>query len=556
MSSDQLVFEDSITQESPSIPFQDKDFAYILDQNNGSYAGQVIFDSSSLSNVDRFANWSEAFIEIPLVLTLNTQTNGIAGFATANGQWAAGLKNGFWQVINSISVDYNGKTVVQLTPYTNVYVSFKMMTTLSDEDVRKWGPTIGFAKDDSLSYQYASAANPDGIYFSNTRNYVNVWTPNAADSKPIGNRGFVERQLPYCWDPSAAPFSTSVSTANCNTIGKSYHVESGDAVNGANTSYKLWYILATIRLKDVSDFFEKIPLVKGAQMKITLNTNTGTSTVTVAAGPTLTTTLAGLNMIGGTFPALCASATANNGMAACAGAGNGDLLLNLSIAKISNSALVANSANIVHPTLTACRMYVPLYSFNPEIAQQYISLGTKRKIYYNDIYSYTILSVGNGSTFNTLITNGITNPKRLIIVPFHASSAALSPLLNCFDTAPATTTPFAALTQLNIQVSGINVWSMNEQYDFEQFLQELSDTGLNGGKTTGLSSGLINQLDFASSYRYYVCNLGRRLPSEEGVPKSIQIMGTNSCSIALDLFVFVEYEKSVTIDVLTGLVEQ
>ena len=80
----------------------------------------------------------------------------------------------------------------------------------------------------------------------------------------------------------------------------------------------------------------------------------------------------------------------------------------------------------------------------------------------------------------------------------------------------------------------------------------LGDSGINGGKTTGLCSGLLSALDFQTSYRYIVCDLGRRLTTEEGVPKSIQILGQNQSNQPLDLFVFVEYEKSLSIDVVTG----
>lgn len=97
---------------------------------------------------------------------------------------------------------------------------------------------------------------------------------------------------------------------------------------------------------------------------------------------------------------------------------------------------------------------------------------------------------------------------------------------------------------------------MNEQYDYEQFLNELSDTGLNGGKTTGLGSGLLTELDFQSSYRFYVCNLGRRLPNEDGIPKAIQIMGTNASNLAIDLYCFIEYERSVSLDVVTGMIAE
>jgi hypothetical protein len=77
---------------------------------------------------------------------------------------------------------------------------------------------------------------------------------------------------------------------------------------------------------------------------------------------------------------------------------------------------------------------------------------------------------------------------------------------------------------------------------------------LNGSLTTSLASGLVSKTDFQQLYRYYYGNCSRSLPSEEGVAKAIQIQGTilSPLSTAVDLMVFVEFEREVTIDVRTG----
>jgi uncharacterized alkaline shock family protein YloU len=42
------------------------------------------------------------------------------------------------------------------------------------------------------------------------------------------------------------------------------------------------------------------------------------------------------------------------------------------------------------------------------------------------------------------------------------------------------------------------------------------------------------------------------LPMEESVPKSVNLLGTNTSQFAIDLYIFVEYGVEVSIDVLTG----
>ena len=70
----------------------------------------------------------------------------------------------------------------------------------------------------------------------------------------------------------------------------------------------------------------------------------------------------------------------------------------------------------------------------------------------------------------------------------------------------------------------------------------------------GLGSGLISQLDFENCYNHYYVNVERCLPIEKGVSKSVSIVGQNVCAagIALDLYVFVEYSVSVSINILLG----
>jgi hypothetical protein len=70
--------------------------------------------------------------------------------------------------------------------------------------------------------------------------------------------------------------------------------------------------------------------------------------------------------------------------------------------------------------------------------------------------------------------------------------------------------------------------------------------------TDGLTSSLIDKLGFENEYCYYYVDCSRMLPVEEAVPKSVSIIGTNSCAKDLQFFCFIEYGVQVSIDVLTG----
>ena len=99
----------------------------------------------------------------------------------------------------------------------------------------------------------------------------------------------------------------------------------------------------------------------------------------------------------------------------------------------------------------------------------------------------------------------------------------------------------------------MNLFLNNENYDFEAFKQQLQQSNqLNGSLTTGLASGLISEDMFSRGYRYYYGDCSRYLPSEEGVSRSVQIIGQNTSELTCDIMVFVEFYKEITIDISTG----
>ena len=71
-------------------------------------------------------------------------------------------------------------------------------------------------------------------------------------------------------------------------------------------------------------------------------------------------------------------------------------------------------------------------------------------------------------------------------------------------------------------------------------------------ETTGLGSGLVGYKEWQYLYRYYVGNASRIIPSEEGMARSVQLQCINQSSVAIDLMVFVVYEKAITVNMSTG----
>jgi hypothetical protein len=149
------------------------------------------------------------------------------------------------------------------------------------------------------------------------------------------------------------------------------------------------------------------------------------------------------------------------------------------------------------------------------------------------------------------------------MIPYNAlATAGASPGFNTeripeyqspFDTAPGTTAPLSLLSNFNIAVSGKNVFQQNQQYTYETFLQELAQANaINGGSSTGLSSGLIDQHKFENGHCYYIANLSRGKVTEENVYKSITVSGTLGINTQLEFQCFVVFQRRVTVDMKTG----
>jgi hypothetical protein len=150
--------------------------------------------------------------------------------------------------------------------------------------------------------------------------------------------------------------------------------------------------------------------------------------------------------------------------------------------------------------------------------------------------------------------NAGTLPTASLTTPAQCGNNGITPYQSPFSTeGGGTTSPLCLLGNFNVVISGQNAIYNTERYTYEQFTQQLYGlNAVNGGLTDGVNSGLINQQDFETMYNYYAVNVSRCLPIEEAVPKSVNIIGQNLSALPIDLYVFVNYKTSVSIDILTG----
>jgi len=441
------------------------------------------------------------------------------------------------------------------------------MTSLSWNDVITQGATMGFYPDDPLSWSFLGAVGATGRGVCNNTNAITANVVSGAFNNYAsagGNSGFLKRQQYINYDTAGvngdATYAGELTAVGCNTLWKSYISNKITGVNNTNQGVFQISIMAFIRLKHIHSFFNFVPLLKGVFMKMTLNLNNTTIAFNSAGGAGANLTLTSVsNAVGGVCPLMVASKLAGNGGAVALGTSS--YRANISVGATCLDALIAGTAGVQQGQLSrSIYLYVPAYTFNPIFESAYLSSPVKA-IQYTDIYQYQVLNVAAGTgQINNLLTNGIANIKSVLVLPFYSATsnttgvAGLPVYQSPYDPAgTGCTSPLALLTNFNVVVSGQNAIYNTERYSFEQFInQTYGANAVNGGMIDGLTSGLFNQLGWEMEYCYYYVDVSRMLPVEESVPKSIQLIGTNASAQVLDLFCFIEYGVSVSIDVLTG----
>jgi hypothetical protein len=450
--------------------------------------------------------------------------------------------------------------------------TFKLMTSLSLDDLTTQGSTIGFFPDTSTSTKYNTTADenaPIGTYNNQNAGFSQV-VSGAFASLTTGNTGLLQRQTCWTFDPqgvagNGSTFSTLISTSSLNLSFKSYifnkvngTITGSPTITASTAGVVQVAITASVMLKHIHSFFERVPLLKGVFMKLTFNLNQSSVSFTYTATTGWGTTTTVQSPLGGVSPIMLSSGDGASASAllptanyvASVAVGGAVLTTQASLAGVSSS-----------PLSKSIQLVVPAYTFNPVFETSYLSSPVK-KIIYTDIYQYQIVNqIQSGTPFNNLITNGIANIKSVLVLPFFTQGAVASgfaqtliPFQSPFEpTGAGPTSPLCLLGNFNIQVSGQNAIYNTEKYTYEQFINQLyGQNAVNGGMTDGLTSGLIGQLDFETAYNYYYVNVGRMLPVEESVPKSVNIVGQNFSQFPINLFIFIEYGVEVSVDILTG----
>lgn len=582
---DPIVYDKISKEDVKQTPFLDRQMLYVQDSNGGNYSSnQVVFETQALSSSGRWLDYTESYLSFPVYITASSDDRFLFdGANEIHADYLLGLKSGSHQLIHSISLDYNGANVVQPNGYVNMLTNYNMVTTFSQEDIRRLNASIFFNPPEGDSWVWTPNVRTSfGTGLCDNNNYPQNtgFGQGEAFSRVLrGNKGFLENQKAVSGSYATPDVnyegnfaSTSARSLMADATQNSQYVNKNLDTNRVHVKR----VMASIRLKDIHDLFANLPLLRMANLRLVLNINNSAFTVVksafavngfnpslmAATGPVMSLANAP-TLANGTNPLMIASSYGENAVDCAGGAcivtggvNLANILCTVSVGRILDQTQLGLGAP---NDFVACRWYVPSYTMTPQYVSQYLGIGSKKCV-FEDFLCIQV-PVAAGANFTQMLTPSLKNVARVIVVP-HIAQASL------FDGVGGSTTqlgtPFCdgnftaplvggGLSQLNVRLGGVDVIaSGGHRFGYEYFRAQMP-SGVNAGLTDGFSSGLINEANWTKGmFQYYTVDCSRRLLEAENLPQSVELTATNRSSVALTLYAFVVFKREIVIDVATS----
>jgi len=606
-------------------PYVSKHWNYVNDINSSVYSNTgsptlVQFDLSSIYNSTQFIDVSQMYITIPISYVTAWTTSAGALIAPPAGAWAStGLKNGYFNLVHGMDLMIGGKTISQFQPNINAYIGFKLMSQMSQDDLKTMGSTLGMGStlDNWQSQRFngpgtaggtgATAGafpnitvngNPGfigGNGMSNNAPFaLSGGVSNFGDQGVFGvddittsgvyNNGYYSRLTKIVDTTITAAATTAniygngngtVNISNAGVCAKEFKPYYTTAPLGAPT-YAVWFDVAVIRLCDILDAFKYLPLTKKFDATLRMYINTGTVvSQTVAAANTasvigqLVTSASGISFTN-TCPLIQSAILAPPAGAVTMSSGLFIASPTTTSLSVAGGVVNLGGANVQH-FMTACRCYFPQVTLKPQHLMPYVSENRAKKVCYTEVLTNTIANVGSNSTISYLVQSGVTNVRGVLIMPFISSNGNAANAHGTITTGPFTIASFSelqspydtapmtnapiSLINLQVAIGGVNMLQNTYSYTYENFIQQVSLYEKINSGDLGLSCGLINQQYYDNAYRVYYVDCSRANNADLHTPRNVNITFTNNSLQTIDCLVFTEYFKELVIDVETGLIE-
>ncbi|ETP33289.1 hypothetical protein F442_18159, partial [Phytophthora nicotianae P10297] len=560
---DAYLLQSALKTDPPIDVSKSKSVAYVVDGNQGSYnSGLITIDATSqLTGSRGFGSLKDAYITLPYVIT--GKSTGSTDIAENINRFAFALKCNVANVVDSLTVELNGKKIVTETEYKCFWNNLRAMTELSQDEVFKHGADMHLYPDSWYSINFSGAAGPTGDGYSNNQLEKGGKLDSTISQAQEGiqfNNGFFHRLLlaPPIIDSteatganSWASFGTTATKQICQQNGKGsfreYSYSNITAASGSTQDAKKggqWFYMLKLRLVDLHPIFKELDLLANPQLKLRLRINAGTVEI---SGTSTTMRLESTTMTSGqTCPIMIASAASGNANEGLLQAG---AKLSFSFGPLGNAFTSTSQIGEYFPYTTS-RLYIPFYHLknSTNIIQKPV-----KTIRYHDCFAQMYTKVADisptvptgqlNAPFALQVSGYKKNVKYVALIPLAETSAGHFEIAHGtpqyqspFDSAPWTCMPGASIRNFQVQLGNNNVFSSSQEYDYETFCDEFSKLGaINGDLSSEVSNGLVDSMQWSMAQRILIADCSRL--SQKDVPQAIQISGINGSATGMNLLV-------------------
>ena len=518
---DTYILNDSLEQKTMDrSPFSERFVMEITDNNRANYAsGQIDFTNmASLSTLDSVLSLNESWFEIPYTVSV-TSTLDMTSTKEEMVN-AIGLK-GFYNLINSFTVNLDNNMLLNVTEHSEIPINFKLLTSFSHDDVNTKGSSINFRGAETNNFTYDATTGETNSHSAAGGNLTAI-----SRNK---DQNFIETGL-----------TTFTSIASQQLKRRSY-------VQYTNKKIVDYHYMATIELKYLSDLFSNMPMIRGPLLKMYLNVHSSTCTLTYNA-----TGIASVECVSnkGSTPFLVADKT---------------------LLKAPDTTIVTIKSGI-SSTITnrehyvkACVFKAVMYKLTPEIEASYFS-SPSATIPYTEIIETFHQGHESKKPFKFEIQSSVQKCTYLLMIPLisrlvngntttaigttSTGKSGFSTLDSCFTTAGMTCAPYSSITNFNVYIGNRPLYRDVQNSTNEFFKHEISGANsINGGRSVGISASLIDAQAYAEKYGFIFVDLTRKLSDSDWTSnKSIGVSGINSNGYMIDFHCFIGLANEVKIN--------
>ncbi|EEY60088.1 uncharacterized protein PITG_12388 [Phytophthora infestans T30-4] len=468
--SDQYIHQSSLKSDPEIKVSSGKLVSYVIDLNQGSYQNGVftIDATSQINGSVEFACLRDAYIILPY-------------------KW-------HFNVIDSMSLELNGKTIVSMADYKLFWSNIRAQTGNSPQYVAKHGAEAFLYPNAAQSTKYSSAAATTGDgYLNNTA---------------VAKDGFTKRLISIPSNAGADSSTSWPSTAGADSPG---------AIMGT------WSYMLNIKLVDLHPIFKELDLMADPHIRLRFRVSQGTSAIDWQ----------------------CMSSNVSWG----AVADSFEATIVGAYMPSTTSRLYVPFVHLEDPQAIVSKP-VKKVRYNDSYAQwlyQRAGIG-KPSTQLNAAFDLQLSASVKNAKY------AILPPFAEQTGCF--ASAAVQAFQSSFDSAPWTLHPGSSIRNFNVRVCSQQTFDISHDYDFHHFTNEIAKiASINGELTPELVIGLLDYQTWSLTNRVLIADVSRLM--ERDVPQAIHVQGrtrANAGYQATNMLVLVVNEQELALDRLTGTI--